>query len=104
MSRQGKRYSEEFKKRMVELAKSGRNYLSLSQEFGVSDFSIREWVKKADQHLGKNSNLKSLDEAAELKELRREVRVLREERDILKKAAAWFAQETGTPRSKRSDS
>jgi transposase-like protein len=85
---------------MVELARSGRNVNDLANEFEVSDFSIRKWMRDADLQ----SKPEILSEKEELKQLRREVKILREERDILKKAAAWFAQETGTPSTKRSKS
>jgi transposase len=105
MSKQGKRYPAEFRERMVELARAGRKYDELAKEFGVSGFSIRHWVKKADQIENPSSPASvAMSEAEELKALRKEVRVLREEREILKKAAAWFAQETGTPSSRRSSS
>lgn len=97
MSR-GKQYSQEFRDRMVELLRSGRKLNDLAKEFDVSDFSIRKWNRQADLQ----SHPEILSEKEELRQLRREVKVLREERDILKKAAAWFAQETGTPSNKRS--
>lgn len=105
MSNKGKHYSPEFRERMVELVRAGRSYSDLEKEFGVSGFSIRTWVKKADR-IEKPSSPQAIAmcEAEELKALRKENRILREEREILKKAAAWFAQETGTPSSKRSSS
>lgn len=105
MAKKAKRYSSEFKERMVELIRSGRNYTDLAREFGVTDFSIRSWVQKADR-IDKPLSPKSiaLNEAEELRQLRKENKILREEREILKKAAAWFAQETGTPSGKRSSS
>jgi len=105
MSKKVKHYSSEFRQRMVELSRSGRSITDLSREFQVSDFSIRAWVKKADRIENPNSPASiAMSEAEELKALRKENRILREEREILKKAAAWFAQETGTPSSKRSSS
>jgi transposase len=101
----GKRYSPEFRERMVELVKAGRSYNELEKEFGVTSFSIRAWVKKAECIENPTSPAAiAMSEAEELKVLRKENRILREEREILKKAAAWFAQETGTPSIRRSSS
>ena len=98
-------YSPEFRQKMVDLVLSGRRPEDLEKEFEPSAISIRAWVKKA-TGVTKTSGAQSqvADEKKELEQLRKEVRILREERDILKKAAAWFAQETGTPQSKRSSS
>lgn len=105
MSKKAKRYSSEFRDRMVELIRSGRSYTDLAREFGVTDFSIRAWVKKAERIKNPKSPAAiAMSEAEELRQLRKENRILREEREILKKAAAWFAQETGTPSTKRSSS
>lgn len=96
-------YAPEFRQKMVDLVRSGRAYKELAKEFGVSDLSIRVWVRKANRAENPTSPAAvAMSEQEELRALRKEVRVLREERDILKKAAAWFAQETGTPSSKRS--
>ena len=104
-SKQGKRYPAEFRERMVELVRAGRGYDELAEEFDVSGYSIRKWVKDTDRVENPMSPASiAMSEADELKALRKENRVLREEREILKKAAAWFAQETGTPSSRRSSS
>lgn len=96
-------YPPEFRQKMVDLVRSGRTYGDLSKEFGVSHPAIRDWVKKADRVENPTSpQAIAMSEQDELKALRKENRILREERDFLKKAAAWFAQETGTPSSKRS--
>lgn len=98
-------YSPEFRQKMVDLVRSGRRFDELAKEFGVSDPSIRSWVQKANRVENPTSpEAIAVSEQEELKALRREVRILREEREILKKAAAWFAQETGTPSSRRSSS
>ena len=77
---------------MVELVHSGRSPEELFREFEPSAQSVRIWVAQADQDLH-NDGLKT-DEREELSRLRREVRTLKQEREILAKAAAWFAQET----------
>jgi len=98
-------YAPEFRQKIVDLVRSGRKFDELAKEFGVSDPTIRNWVKKANTAENPTSpEAVKISEQEELKQLRKEVRVLREERDFLKKAAAWFAQETGGPSSKRSSS
>ena len=92
-------YPPELRQRILELARAGRTVASLAREFEPTENSIRNWIAQAERDEGLRSDGLTTDERAELTRLRREVRTLREERDILKKAAAWFAQETGaTPR------
>jgi transposase len=87
------------RQRIVDLARGGRTPASLAREFEPTETSIRNWIAQADRDVGLRSDGLTSEERKELNQLRRENRVLREERDILKKAAAWFAQETGaTPR------
>jgi|SRR6478735_3612038 transposase len=104
MPRQKSPYPPEFRAQLVELARSGRSLSSLAKEFGVTDTSIRNWLRQADLDQGRSRDGLTSDEKAELAQLRRENRVLREERDILKKAAAWFAQEAAPTPKRRSDS
>ena len=96
MPRQKSPYPPEFRAQIVELARSGRSLSSLAKEFGVTDTSIRNWLRQADLDQGRSHDGLTSEEKAELARLRREVKVLREERDILSKAAAWFARETNT--------
>ena len=92
-------YAPELRQRILDLARAGRTPASLAQEFEPTETTIRNWVAQAAREAGVRTDGLITDERKELNELRREVRTLREERDILKKAAAWFAQETGaTPR------
>jgi transposase-like protein len=97
-------YPPEYRRRVVELARSGRTLASLEKEFEVSENSIRNWLKQADLDEGRRADGLTTDEREELGRLRRENRSLREEREILKKAAAWFAQETTLIPPKRSGS
>jgi transposase len=99
-------YPAEFRARMVDLVRAGRTQKSLSREFNVSERTIWLWVRQADLDSGLRSDGPTTDEKQELARLRRENERLREERDILKKAAAWFAQEEEAVRTqkKRSDS
>ncbi len=87
-------YPEEFRRQIVELHRSGRSIKSLAREFEPSAASIRAWVKQADLDTGERADGLTTEEKQELRRLRRDVRRLREERDILKKAAAWFARES----------
>jgi len=96
-------YPREFRRRMVELVRAGRTPESLAKEFEPSAVSIRKWVDQADADDGKSDGL-TTEERAELQKLRRENRVLREEKEILRKAAAWFAKETTSIPSKGSGS
>jgi len=96
-------YPLEYRQRMVELVRGGRTPEELSREFEPSAQSIANWVKQAELDAGSRADGLTSEEKEELRRLRRENRVLREEKEILKKAAAWFAQETGsTPRGRSS--
>ena len=79
---------------MVELVRSGRSPEALAKEFEPSAQAIRNWVRQADLDEGRRADGLTTEERDELRKLRRENRQLREEREILKKAAAWFARET----------
>ncbi len=94
-------YPEEFRAQMVELVRAGRTPEALSREFEPTAQSIWNWVRQAERDQGVRLDGPTTDEKEELRRLRRENRVLREEKEILKKAAAWFAEETGsTPRGR----
>jgi transposase len=97
-------YPPEYRRRVVELARAGRSVSGLAREFEPSVETIRQWVKRAQLDGGERSDGLTPDEREELNRLRRENRILREEREILAKAAAWFAQETGQTPSRRSNS
>jgi transposase len=102
MSDRSTRYRPEFKRQMVALASTGRTAASLSKEFGPSAWTIGLWIKQAARDGGTGDGGLSSPERQELARLRRENRRLQEEREILSKAAAWFATQ-GAP-SKRSTS
>jgi transposase len=89
-------YPLAFRARMVDLVRSGRSPESLAREFEPSAQCIRNWVRQADRDVGRRTDGLTTDEQTELRHLRRENATLREEREILKKAAAWFARETGS--------
>ena len=89
-------YPLEFRERMIELVQSGRSPESLAREFEPSAQCIRNWVRQAERDAGRRSDGMTTEERTELRRLRRENATLREEREILKKAAALFARETGS--------
>jgi transposase len=99
-SKTSTRYTPEFKRQMVDLVRSGRSPASLAKEFGPTAWSISLWNKQVQRDAGKGDGGLTTPEREELSRLRRENRKLKEEREILSKAAAWFATESGT--SKRS--
>ena len=90
------RYAQEFRRRMVELVRVGRTPDALAREFEPSAQTIRNWVQQSDLDEGRRHDGLTSDERDEVRRLRREVRQLRQEREILAKAAAWFARETGS--------
>jgi len=94
MAKTQKRYSVELQEQLVRLARSGRSAKELSREFEPSEQTIRNWIKQAELDDGSRTDGLTTDEREELARLRRENARLREEREILSKAAAWFAQET----------
>lgn len=87
-------YAPEFRQRMIELVRSGRPPEQLAREFEPSAQAIRNWVAQADRDEGRREDGLTTAEREELNRLRREVKQLKLERDILSKAAAWFARET----------
>ena len=87
-------YPPEYRRQIIELARAGRSAYELAQEFEPSYWTIHQWVKQADRDEGHTAEGLSTKEREELRRLRREVRQLKVEREILAKAAAWFAQET----------
>lgn len=97
-------YPPEYRRRLIELARSGRSPESLSKDFEPTAQCIRNWVKQADVDEGKRKDGLTSEERSEISQLRRENRVLREEKEILKKAAAWFAQESNRTSPRRSGS
>ena len=89
-------YAPEYRRQMVELVRAGRTAKELAREFECSASAIRNWVRQADRDEGRREDGLTSSELEELRRLRRELRRVREERDILAKATAWFARETGS--------
>ena len=87
-------YPPEFRAEAVRLAKSsGETIAQIAKDLGISDQTLRNWVAQDDVDAGRTSGL-ATDERARMRELERENRKLREEREILRKAAAFFATES----------
>jgi transposase len=97
-------YPPEFRRRIVELVRAGRSPESLAKEFEPTAPCIRSWVRQASLDEGTRTDGLTTDERGELAQLRRDVKTLREERDILKKFAAWSVQEASRTPPKRSGS
>ncbi|BCX89346.1 transposase [Methylomarinovum tepidoasis] len=105
MGKTRKPYPPEFRRQMVELVRAGRTPESLAREFEPTAESIRNWVKQADRDEGRREDGLTSPEREELRRrLRRENRQLKIEREILAKAAAWFARETDSVPPKSSSS
>ena len=96
MKKTRRRFTTEFKREAVRrLLESGQALEAIARELGVTPASLFDWRKEFGPKLdGQQSDALSGNERAELEALRRENRVLKEERDILKKATAFFAKET----------
>lgn len=101
MPKNGKAYDPQFRERILELIRAGQPVKKLAREYQVHFQTIYGWKKQAGIDAGEAPGL-TTDEKEELSRLRRENEILREERDILKKAAAWFAQEAVPGRKKPS--
>jgi transposase len=97
-------YPLEFRNQIIELVRAGRTPAELAQEFEPTAQTISNWVAQADRDDGQRHDGLTSAEREELRKLRRENRQLREKREILAKAAAWFAQETHSIPKKSSSS
>ena len=95
MAKTNVRYTPEFKHQMVDLVRTGRKPAELSREFGPTAWTISLWVRQEACDRGKGDGGLTGAKREELTQLRRENRKLKEEREILSKAAAWFASESG---------
>ena len=99
MPRSRPAYAPEYRAEAVRLVREGgRNPEQLARDLGCTAQSIRTWIRQADRDEGRRSDGLTSAEREELRRLRAEVRVLRMERDLLKKAAAFFARDTDPSR------
>jgi transposase-like protein len=92
------RYPAEFRRQAVELVRLGEQPITkIAADLGVSDQTLRNWIKQIDIDEGRRGGL-TTEERAEMARLRRANRVLEMENEILKRAAAFFARENVLPK------
>lgn len=92
-------YPPEFRREAVRLVQSsGKSRRTIARELGISTETLRLWVKQSDIDEGVRQDGLATTETEEIRRLRREIKTLREEREILLKAAAFFAKETDARR------
>lgn len=96
MPRRPAAYPAAYREQIIALARTGRSPKELAKEFEPSEQTIRKRIFQAEADRGERPGVLTSDERAELQRLRRENRQLKVERDILGKAAAWFARDSGT--------
>ena len=89
-------YPDSFRREAVGLLRSGRSIPDVAGSLGVSQQTLRNWMKRDQADRGERQDELTTAEREELRELRRRVKRLEQERDILKHATAFFARETGT--------
>jgi len=91
-------YPAEFRREALSLMRSGaRTPKQLAEELGCTEQTLRNWLRQDEADRGERADLPTSDERARLRELERENRVLRQEREILKRAASFFARESDRP-------
>jgi transposase len=97
-------YPPEFRANVLELIRSGKSANAVAREYEISRQTIANWLKQDDLDAGRRTDGLTSAESAENAKLRKKIRELEIERDILKKAAAWFARETDSVPGKSSNS
>src|SRR5579863_490056 len=90
-------YPPEFRREAVQMVRSGRSIRDVAESLGMTPQSLRNWVRQEQLDLHERDDGLTSAEREELRELRRKVRRLEQERDLLKRAAAFFARETDQP-------
>ena len=92
--RRRRSFSPEFKSEVVALVgQPGKTVGGVARDMDLTETAVREWVRQAERDEGKRADGLSTAERAEMAQLRKELRETREERDILKRAVAFFARE-----------
>ncbi|MGE0029201.1 MAG: transposase [Thermoleophilia bacterium] len=91
-------YPAEFRREALSLMRSGaRTPKELAADLGCAEQTLRNWLRQDEADRGERTDVLSGDERARLRELERENRILRQEREILKRAASFFARESDRP-------
>ncbi|MGE4175255.1 MAG: transposase [Thermoleophilia bacterium] len=91
-------YPAEFRREALSLMRSGaRTPKELAADLGCTEQTLRNWLRQDEADRGERTDVLSGDERARLRELERENRILRQEREILKRAASFFARESDRP-------
>ncbi len=94
--RKRRSFTKEFKAETVRLVRLGRGIPEVARELDLTESALRNWVQQVEVDAGRGKpGALTTEEREELRRLRREVKSLREDREILKKAAAFFAKENG---------
>ena len=94
MAKSQKRFTQDFQDEAVRLVEtSGRSRRAIAEDLGVGLSTLRHWIDRREHEIDRPPEGRQEDMAAELKRLRRENEILRQERDILKRATAFFAKE-----------
>jgi transposase len=89
-------YPDEFRREALQMLRAGRSPCELAEALGVSEQTLRNWRRQDERDRGERDDGLSSDEREEFRRLRRENARLKQERDLLKRAAAFFAAETET--------
>lgn len=97
-------YPPEFRRKLIALIRAGRRIEELADEFSVGTQTLRNWLKQDDLDDGRRSDGLTTPEREEVARLRKRVKQLELEREILSKATAWFARETNVVPNKSTDS
>ena len=104
MAKHSRIYPPEFRHQILELVRSGKTATVVAREFDLNRQTVINWIKQDERDGGQRSDGLTSAERDEISALRKKVRQLEIEREILKKAAAWFARETDAIPSKSSNS
>ncbi len=104
MRKHPRSYPPEFRRKIIELARSGRRLDELAREFSLAPQTVRNWCKQHELDGGIRIDGLTSEERAEFAKLKRENKRLTIENEILSKAAAWFARETSSIPDKHSNS